>query len=76
MKIIYNSQNEPNTFDLFYKIPADVDTSLLNDCLSLPILSYVTLNHILYPNNRYHTIPSCFFKRFFGREYAKALRAV
>jgi hypothetical protein len=73
MKIIVSTQYKPSTFNLFYKIPSEVDTSILNHSLSLAILSFITLNHILYPNNTFHPIPSCFFKKYFGRDYAKAL---
>jgi hypothetical protein len=73
MKIIDSTQYKPSTFNLFYKIPSEVDTSILNHSLSLAILSFITLNHILYPFNTFHPIPSCFFKNYFGRDYAKAL---
>ena len=52
--------------NLFYKIPFCVETSL-------PLLSYVTLNQILYPQNRYFTLPSRKLKSIFGRNYIRGV---
>ena len=74
MKLIDKKKYKPITLNLNYKIPADVDLSYINSPETLPILSYITLNHILYPKERYFILPSRFLILTFGRNYYQGLK--
>jgi len=73
MKQNINIKHKLHHLNLFYKIPFCVETSLLNQNESLPLLSYVTLNQILYPQKRYFTLPSRKLKSIFGRNYIRGV---